>query len=196
VSEQVQDAFAFYSEYLKPLYCEIEARDNTIPVEMLFEIHAAFDHLRRFYVNGDEETTSTRRAIGHLKRASLDAFKLKLKYFNADLERLLGLGACLELVDNGSFIEEILRDKQKIIKIAKQARIDESKNDPETAFDTWIQTSILIDETTEKILNSQVHIDSATIKAKNWFNKDKFQGLWIGFLSGFLSSLAVWLLTR
>ena len=55
---------------IKPLYCEIEARDYSIPVELLFEIHAAFDHLRRFYVNGDDEITSSRRAIGHFNKDS------------------------------------------------------------------------------------------------------------------------------
>jgi hypothetical protein len=39
-------------------------------VELLFEIHAAFDHLRRFYVNGDDEITSSRRAIGHFNKDS------------------------------------------------------------------------------------------------------------------------------
>lgn len=38
---QTKDVFVFYRDYVKPLYCEIEARDNTLPVELLFEIHAA-----------------------------------------------------------------------------------------------------------------------------------------------------------
>jgi hypothetical protein len=164
-------------------------------VELLFEIHAAFDHLRRFYVNGDDEITSSRRAIGHLKRASLDAFKLKLKYFNEDLEKLLNLGTCLDLVDNGNFLKGLLRDKQNLINTAKRARLEESNQDQEIAFETWVQASLLIDEITEKMVNSRENIDLAAIKAKKWLNRDKTTGLWIGFISGFLSSLTVWWIT-
>jgi hypothetical protein len=49
---------------------------------LLFEIHAAFDHLKRLYIDDATEDECCRKAMSHLKRGALDAFKLKLKYFN------------------------------------------------------------------------------------------------------------------
>jgi hypothetical protein len=43
--------YAFYQEFVKPIYSEIEARWNNIPVKLLFETYAAFDHLKRS-ING------------------------------------------------------------------------------------------------------------------------------------------------
>jgi len=99
---QVTDVYRFYAEYAKPIYCEIEARNNTIPVELLFEIHAAFDHLKRFYIGEEEEDLAAKKALSHLKRGMLDAFKLKLKYFNSEIEALLKSKVDFELIDNGN----------------------------------------------------------------------------------------------
>jgi hypothetical protein len=45
-----KEVYQFYNDKVKILYSEIEARNNVIPVELLFEIHSAFDHLKRFHV--------------------------------------------------------------------------------------------------------------------------------------------------
>lgn len=199
MAEQAKDVFVFYSEYVKPLYCEIEALDNTVPVEMLFEIHAAFDHLRRFFINSDDEATSSRRAIGHLKRAALDALKLKLKFFNKDVESLLNRGPCLHLVDNGQFLPTVQSDKREIIKFAKQARIQESNNDPDQAFDLWFKTSLLINEFYDKHLSDQTKVVIAENNVKKWLSKDKRDGVIIGVIiglsTGIISSLVVWWIT-
>ena len=42
-----KDIYQFYNDRVKIVYCEIEAKNNTLPVELLFEIHSAFDHLKR-----------------------------------------------------------------------------------------------------------------------------------------------------
>ena len=86
---QIKDIFIFYQEYIKPIYAEIEAKRNQIPVELLFETYASFDHLKRFYLDDESEEESSRKALSHLKRGVLDAFKLKLKYFNEDIEKFL-----------------------------------------------------------------------------------------------------------
>ena len=143
---QAKDAFVFYLEYVKPLYCEIEARDNTLPVELLFEIHAAFDHLRRHFADGENEDLSANKAISHLKRGALDAFKLKLKFFHDDFQSLIKSNVDFELVDNGKFLPNLLSDKDKIRNLAKQSRLSESIDDPTKAFDLWSSTSMAINE--------------------------------------------------
>ena len=83
-----KDIYNFYNDKVKILYSEIEARENTLPVELLFEIHSAFDHLKRFHIDGEPESLCVERAFSHLKRGLLDAFKLKLKYHNQTVEFL------------------------------------------------------------------------------------------------------------
>ncbi len=192
----VKDVFVFYQEYVKPLYCEIEARNNTLPVELLFEIHASFDHLKRFHIGEEEESISCNKAISHLKRGALDALKLKLKYFHNDLECLQKSDIDLSLLDNGSFWPNLLSDKDAIINMAKDARMTESNPDPSQAFDLWSKTSIQIDGFYAKYLNQEGKFEWAKKKTFAWLNKDTWRGVGIGFLTGCLSSLLIWYLTK
>ncbi len=192
---KIKDAYAFYYEYVKPLYCEIEAKDNTLPVELLFEIHAAFDHLRRHYVNAEDESTSASKAISHLKRGALDAFKLKLKYFHEDTENLLKSPVDFDLVDNGCFLPGLLTDKNKIAVLAKSSRLSESADNPDEAFTLWSDTSIAIDEFYSKYLADYNKIEWAKKKTFRWLNKDTWRGILVGFVTGCASSWLIWLLT-
>jgi len=79
-----------------------------LPVELLFEIHSAFDHLKRIHVDNDPEAKCAEKAFSHLKRGLLDAFKLKLMYHNKDYEKLLKLKTDLRLIDNGKFFPLVL----------------------------------------------------------------------------------------
>jgi hypothetical protein len=103
-----KEVYRFYNEKVKLLYSEIEARENTLPVELLFEIHSAFDHLKRFHVDGEPENLCAEKAFSHLKRGLLDAFKLKLKYHNKDYEKLLSMKTDFHLIDNGTFWPSLL----------------------------------------------------------------------------------------
>ena len=60
---QVKDVFKFYQEYIKPIYSEIEAKKNQLPIELLFETYASFDHLKRFYLNEENEHESSTNYI-------------------------------------------------------------------------------------------------------------------------------------
>ena len=62
------DVYVFYNEKVKIIYSEIEARNNTLPVELLFEIHSAFDHLKRIHVDGEPEDRCAEKAFSHLKK--------------------------------------------------------------------------------------------------------------------------------
>jgi len=131
---------------VKILYSEIEARNNTLPVELLFEIHSAFDHLKRIHVDNEPETSCAEKAFSHLKRGLLDAFKLKLMYHNKDYEKLSKLKTDLRLLDNGNFLPSLLSKRKAIIDIAKKARLFEGKKDIDSAFEKWYEVSDLIDQ--------------------------------------------------
>ncbi|MCQ2336373.1 MAG: hypothetical protein MJ010_04235 [Paludibacteraceae bacterium] len=180
------DVYEFYNEWVKPLYCEIEARNNSLPVELLFEVSSAFDHLKRFHLSEDVEDSACTKAYSHLKRGALDAFKLKLKYFNDDCNKLCGKNGELRLIDNGSFLPKMLKDKTNIYKIAKQARLCEGNKDVDTAFDNWCQVSILINEFGENYFD----VVKLQWAEKQGFIKNK-RDFWIGVVAGVISSLLV-----
>ena len=152
----IKDVYQFYQDFVKPIYSEIEAKENEIPIELLFETYASFDHIKRFYLDNEDEEISSQKAISHLKRGVLDAFKLKLKYFNNDMKQFLNSNIDFQLIDNGVFISSFYKDKQEIIKLAKVARLTESKESKDKAFEYWFEVSIKIDEFEEKYF-TQIH---------------------------------------
>jgi hypothetical protein len=149
-----KNVYQFYNEKVKILYSEIEARNNFLPVELLFEIHSAFDHLKRIHVDGEPESSCAEKAFSHLKRGLLDAFKLKLMYYNKDYSKILNLKADLRLIDNGSFLPSLLCKRKEIIDIAKTARLFEGKNNTDEAFEKWYEVSDLIDQFEKEFFDS------------------------------------------
>ena len=185
----IKEVFEFYEEYVKPIYSEIEAKRNNIPVELLFETYAAFDHIKRFYLNAEDENKASSKAIGHLKRGILDAFKLKLKYFNQDIEEFNKYSNSVELIDNGKFISDFIKEKNEIFALAKDARLTESIKSKENAFEIWFQVSVKIDEFEHKYLNQLDKIDWANKKQFQWINKDMIRGVLIGIISSIIASI-------
>jgi len=180
-----KDVYLFYNDKVKILYSEIEARNNVLPIELLFEIHAAFDHLKRIHVDGEPEADCAEKAYSHLKRGTLDAFKLKLKYFNNDYAKLLKLKTDLRFIDNGKFLPSLLEKRKIIIGLAKEARLFEGKSD-DNAFEKWYEVSGLIDQFEEEFF------DSAKLQ---WAKKvnfiHDFRGFIIGIITGIIGSTIV-----
>lgn len=182
----VKDVFVFYNEKVKVLYSDIEARNNTLPVELLFEINSAFDHLKRIYVDGEAEEKACEKAFSHLKRGLLDAFKLKLKYHNIDYRQLMESKGDLKLIDNGQYFPSLLKDRALIIQKAKEARLHEGKFDIETSFKLWCEVSDVIDSFEQKYLD---------FKKINWAKKNQYikigASFIIGIVTGIISSIIV-----
>ena len=175
-----KDVYLFYNEKVKILYSEIEARNNSLPVELLFEIHSAFDHIKRIYVDNESETLCAEKAFSHLKRGLLDAFKLKLMYHNKDYEKLLKLKTDLHLIDNGNFLPSLLSKRKAIIDIAKNARIFEGKNDIDRAFEKWYEVSVLLDQFEKEFF------DSSKIQ---WAKKLSFFHFSLSFIVGIITGI-------
>lgn len=186
---KVEEIFKFYNDRVKVVYCEIEAKNNTLPVELLFEIHSAFDHLKRIYVEKELEDECCNKAYSHLKRGLLDAFKLKLKYFNDDYNHLMNKKVDLRIIDSGTYLTDMLKEHKNLVERAKEARLSESKLDIDEAFSVWCEVSELID------LFETKYFDSEKIK---WAEKQSFfhfnANFWLGVLAGIISSVIVTLL--
>jgi hypothetical protein len=94
------EVFRFYHEYVKLLYCDVQAT-GTLPVEVLFELNAALDHMSRHWVYGESETQVAKKVYSHLKRSCLDIFKLRVKDTVEHYRELQKLD--LSSLDNGEF---------------------------------------------------------------------------------------------
>jgi hypothetical protein len=181
-----REVYLFYNDKIKILYSEIEARNNTLPVELLFEIHAVFDHLKRIHVDGEHEAQCAEKAYSHLKRGALDAFKLKLKYFNDDYSKLLKTKTDLRFIDNGNFLPSMLNKKKAITDIAKEARLFEGKTDIDNAFEKWYEVSDLIDQFEKEFFDP---------RKIQWAKKVNFlrdaKAFFVGIITGIIGSAIV-----
>lgn len=181
-----QEVYEFYNNTVKVIYSEIEAKNNTLPVELLFEINSAFDHLKRIHIDGESEDLQSQKAYSHLKRGCLDAFKLKLKYFNDDVSKIYRKKADLRIIDNGQYLADFIQAKTDIFKIAKEARLNEGKMDTELALQEWSHVSVLIDSFEDKFFNTE---------KLHWAEKQSFfhfnANFWLGVLAGIISSVVV-----
>lgn len=175
-----QEVYQFYNEIVKIAYSEIEARKNIIPVELLFEIHSAFDHLKRFHLGEEEETAASTKAYSHLKRGVLDAYKLKLKYFNEDYEKYFKKNPELRIIDSGRFYPRALKLKKEIVSSAKVARITESKKENDVAFENWYKTSLLIDEFEDEFFD---------VEKLSWSKKQGYFQFGFNFLIGIIAGV-------
>jgi len=183
--------YEFYNQTLKPLFMEIEAKGNTLPVEALFEIHAAFDHLKRYHLNECAENICCEKALSHLKRGALDIFKLKLKHFNDTYSAMIAtLRNELQIIDNGNFLPSLIKKRESLIITAKQARLDEGQSDVAVAFEKWCDASLIIDEIESvyfDTMNEKIEWAKGTVKRKRLKSLFREQGL--GFLIGIVSGV-------
>ena len=168
------ELFAFYYSHVKPLYSFIQT-ENNLPIELLFEINAAFDHVTRHWAYGQSEGDVVRQAYSHLKRSCLDVFKLQLKATMVKYRELRKTP--IELIDNGDFKRNLEQLINQIQRHATEARRLEGqvKTDPSTAvqaFDAWYPTVELFAKFEEEFYLNK-HVDwakkrSRIITLRNW----------------------------
>ena len=103
--QDFKSLFRFYYDRFKPLYSHVQALSEP-PVEMLFELNAAFDHLSRHWSYGESQQDTVQRVIGHLKRGCFDAFKLVAVEACDHYDELRGVD--ISIIDNGQFEGEML----------------------------------------------------------------------------------------
>src|SRR5690349_4139765 len=95
----------FYYAEVKPLYSSVQLT-NELPVEILFEINAAFDHLTRHWAYEETEEHVVDKAYSHLKRSCLDVFKITVKRAVEQFNELRGIDT--SAIDNGEFDRKLV----------------------------------------------------------------------------------------
>lgn len=149
--------FNFYHSYVKILYSAVQA-ENVLPVETLFELNAALDHLSRHWVYEESEAKVVDEAYGHFKRSCLDIFKIKVREARSQYDRLCETD--ISIIDNGNFEKSLYRLFAEISVQATSARQLEGQPDQSSAvpaFDLWADVYIKCQQLeTEFFLNDKV----------------------------------------
>lgn len=134
-----EELFKFYHEYVKLLYSSVQA-GGVLPIEVLFELNAALDHISRHWAYRESEAAVVDKAYAHLKRTCLDIFKLKVNDANDQFVELRSIET--SILDNGEFDRNLIALHHKIkIEATEARRLEgESRNDDEAtikAFALW-----------------------------------------------------------
>ena len=134
-----KELFKFYDDYVKLLYSQVQI-NNQLPVEVLFELNAALDHISRKWNYSDKEEYVVEKAFSHLKRSCLDIFKLQVKNATDQFNELRKIDT--SIINNGEFDRELVDLYYEIKTGARYARKEEGdtrsdKNGYVKAFDLW-----------------------------------------------------------
>jgi hypothetical protein len=189
----------YYDRY-KPLYSRIQTF-NEMPVELVFEVAAAWDHLSRCWRFGEPEAGCVDKAARHIKRAVFDAYKLLLKQTVDDYDDIKRIDT--SLIDNGNFDERLRILMSEIRADSVEARDSEGDTG---GVDGWNKAFALWGAVYQKMekfhrdfyLNP--NIEWARTKTSDFTSKRRWEGFWIGVASGVVGSgifaAIVWLATR
>jgi hypothetical protein len=185
--KDIPDLFKFYNEYVKILYSAIQI-ENHLPVEVLFELNAAFDHLARKWIFDEDESIVVAKAYSHLKRSCLDIFKLKVKMAIIQYNELRKIDT--SILDNGNFDSEMIKIIQEMKNLAKEARFSEGNKqydneDNVLAFEKWQPAYNLAVEFEQRFYQHK-HLDWAK-------KRDKYNKLLFNWKTFVISILATWI---
>jgi hypothetical protein len=191
-NEELASLFQFYGDYVKVLYTDAST-NASLPVEVLFEIHAAFDHLSRIWRYGDPENlgdferAALEKAHSHLKRSCLDIFKIKAREANRQFRELCSVDIG---VIEGSFKTELIDLFGRIKDGVNRARLQEgdTRDDRQAvkAFDLWAPVYELCWEFERDYFQSRKVDWAKTISRARTWRDYKVQ-----FLISFLAGIAV-----
>ena len=196
---EISEVYKFYEKRVKPVISYLQAMYDTMPMEFLLEIYSAFDHIKRFYIDKENEKEVAYAAINHLKRATLDCFKIHLKLFNDEILTFEN-NYDLTLLDNGSYYPKFVAKKHEIYNLAYKARLEYKKSNTEDEFELWENIYISISEFRITFIDNYKD-DINWVKKEDKKRESKrekkifMQGLVAGILSSALVSFLILLIS-
>ncbi|MBN1868887.1 hypothetical protein JW916_16535 [Candidatus Sumerlaeota bacterium] len=191
--------FDFWDGYVKILYCEHQTW-NEVATEVLFEVQAAFDHVSRIWVYGENEADVVSKAYSHLKRACLDIFKLKLRVTLDLFDELKSTP--IDLIESGRFESRLNKLVAEIREKSIEARRREGRPDHDDglaeAFELWTEVYGLCDTLEKKYyLNSDIEWAERKSSRAKWRDRAYafiVGGVLVGLCQNFLTErLWLWL---
>ncbi|MCL2284508.1 MAG: hypothetical protein FWC26_14430 [Fibromonadales bacterium] len=187
----IAKVYEFYEANVRDAVSSVQATSDSIPMEFLIEIYAAFDDMKSFYVDGEKETEVAKEVLSHLKRATLDCYKTHLVLFNKDVQKLED-NYELTLLDNGNYYPKFLAKKHEIYKFASEARAGKPRVTVEQEFDLWKNIfNRIYDFRQEMIGKYESGVQWARKESRVKKTKADIKNLLIGFVSGILSGICL-----
>lgn len=160
--------FYYLARYFMVIY---EAQFQELPIQVWNEYRNALDHFVRQINNQspeDNPESHKNKMEGHLQRATLDTLKLLII---RTIDSIKNTQSCytkevLSLVDNGTFIEYIAKERhniEKLFTIAKVSDCNLGGGDIEdnAVLENYLDTAFLAMKVRDTLLNKQVDIARA-----------------------------------
>jgi len=193
-NNSIAKVYEFYETNVRDAISSIQAACDSIPMEFLIEIYAAFDDMKFFYLDEREEAEVAKEVLNHLKRATLDCYKTHLVLFNKEVQKLEDSYE-LTLLDNGSYYPNFLARKHEIYKFASEARAGKPRVTVEQEFDLWKNIfNRIYDFRQEMIGGYKSSVQWAKKESKVKKIKADIRNLLIGFVAGILSGVCLMML--
>ena len=185
--------YEFYEANVRNAVSSVQAANDSIPMEFLIEIYAAFDDMKSFYIDGQAEAEVAKEVLSHLKRATLDCYKTHLVLFNKEVQKLEN-NYELTLLDNGNYYPKFLVKKHEIHKFASEAREGKPRITTEQEFELWKNIFNRIDDFRQKMISEYENKIQWTRKESRVKKiKSDIKNILIGFISGILSGVCIML---
>ncbi len=188
VPQTLKELFQFYHDVVKRLYSVVQA-ENSLPVEILFELHAAFDHVTRIYTFHEREADAVAKAYSHLKRSCLDVYKIYLRDTLDMFEELRRIET--HYIDNGEFdfkLRQLVADIRRKARHARSVEGDkrEDIDGKIQAFDLWQEVA----DDCQRLRESFYYCPHvAWAKKKGFWNAVKY--IVVGIIASLIAA-AIW----
>lgn len=128
LKDKLSELADYYQNVFLPAYSDVVAIIADKPIQLLIEIENANSHIFQALLNqnnGDIVAENIKKAKNHLKRATLDSYKLSWVYLNDELNKLDNDIISLGLkIDEGEFLEK----RKNFHDLTKKARAIELQN--------------------------------------------------------------------
>ena len=184
----IPELVEFYYDEFKPVYSSIQ-QANIVPLEMFFEINAAFDHWSRIVKYGEDEAKTVRTISAHLKRGCFDAFKIMMMRTKDQYDELRCTD--LSIIDNGQFIHAMNDLWAEIDRLGLDARLSEGDSRDEDrwhiAFDKWESVMEKCAEFTDKYYHNK-KVTWARTRESQRERKKMIAGIVIGAIGSLVAA--------
>lgn len=178
----IPEFFDFYYDRFKLIYSHLQLL-NEPPIEMFFEVNAAFDHLSRHWKYNESEEEAVDSACRHLKRGCFDGFKIVVREARRQYDALMEVD--LTSINQGQFQRDMIELFASITKGAINARLAEGDSRDESrwheVFDLWEEVYINCVEF-EKVFFQSKDVEWIKSRARKRIWRSRLEGLVVGLL--------------
>ncbi|MCK9637218.1 MAG: hypothetical protein M0R41_13150 [Methylobacter tundripaludum] len=179
------DIYELFQGDFKNIYGDLIVVTANKPVQIIFQLEAAFTHMAVASLNNECSQENLKAALKHIQRASLDAAKMLWLAYKDRLDNIIS-DSNLRMFCINCPEDELIKAYSKAENLAEEARRCELNHigvDPTKSLTLYYEASIALKEVFEKIDHNKLK----NFKKFNLFYKAK--EYLIGFIIGIFASV-------